>query len=139
MAVFTKSQMNEIKEYLFHSSTHDSLLKNVHYDEDLNFIRLDFENLRDQVCYHFSFHDIKALQLIKCFDYSYYIGSKTVIAFEIEENDACFQNLVIDDKEASECLLFVIEMLSGDTLHIAGKSVDVVSESVTGVSQGRFS
>lgn len=136
MISFRKSQMNQLKDYLYHSCIHDSLLKDAQYNIVRNCFELVLFYPSTRYCNRLSFQDVLEIRLIKCFDCSY-CDSETINTLIVEDNGICFRDTEVSKNEkTSDYIIFTLEMLSGDTINIVSKEISVCELGVLQETQG---
>lgn len=121
MKQFDKNKIEELKDYLYHSESHDAVLKNSQYDKNHKTLYIDIFNPIFNVEIHFVFCDVKVLSLINCKTLG---NSESVYSLSVEEDysylKSCFH---INDNELDNALYLLFEMFSGQQLHIVFKEV----------------
>ena len=125
MISFRKLQIDQIKDYLYHSCIHDSLLKDARYNLVKGCLELTLYSPYNCYFYKLSFQDILEMQFVKCFDYCY-CDSETINTLIVDDNGMRFRNTeVSDSKIISDYIFFTLEMLSGDILNIVSKEISI--------------
>ena len=123
MSEFTKKNASELKDFLFHSNTHDSQIQNIEYKYSKGVIKIELYNSFYNSRYEFTFRDV-VLFLTTKGDWG---GRQdTVSALDLEEDYSYLQDKIPEHITCPEDYLYlVLEAFSGDAIHILSKEVTV--------------
>lgn len=121
MPQFDRSQVQNLKDYLYHSAIHDAKIKTFKYDREQRILTIEAANLIDSVSLCMIFKEIKVVLSIN----SNQLGCReTIISLTAEDDFSHLQNyaqICGDGFDNSLYLLF--QMFSGDELHIISEKV----------------
>lgn len=122
MSIFSKSNIEKLKEVLYNSYVHDAKIKSVKYECGDNSLNIEMFNSIFQVIINVIFLDIQLAFLVSGNN----LGSReTVISLTLEEDYSYLQNYVPEHRGKIDHLYLLFQMLSGDELHIVSKEVVV--------------
>ena len=124
MPRYKKSNIRELKEFLYNSCVHDAKLKNINYDctpsGSTSMFPLNFSVIR-MVKIALTFLDIEIMLTVKG---EWCENRETIISLTAEDDFSYLQNYLIKHGESMEDSLYMLfQMFSGDELHIVSKEV----------------
>lgn len=121
MPEFDKSNINKLKDYLYHSHIHDALLENIRYDGKQRTVYVTTINRIWNVKINLTFIDVKLFLSACVKDIA---NSETIISLSVEEEYALVKNCIQPGNEKLETSLYMLfQMLSGNELHIISERV----------------
>lgn len=121
MPRYKKSNIRELKEFLYNSCVHDAKLKNINYDCSEGNIKIELFNPIFDVKIALTFLDIEIMLMVKG---EWCENRETIISLTSEEDFSYLQNYLIKHGESMEDSLYMLfQMFSGDELHIVSKEV----------------
>lgn len=123
MSKYTKSNIEELKAFLYDSYVHDANLGYVEYSCKDDRIKIELYNPIFDVKIDLTFLDIVITLSIK----GDWPGNRaTLISLSVEKNLSYLQESLLKANEYMEDALYLLfQMLSGDELHIVSKEVIV--------------
>lgn len=123
MSKYTKSNVEELKAFLYDSYVHDANLGNVEYSCKEDSIKIELFNPIFDVKIDLTFLNIGIALSIKG-DWSE--NRATIISLTVEEDFSYLQNYLLKSSEYTEDSLYLLfQMFSGDELHIVSREVIV--------------
>lgn len=133
MPKFDKASTEGLKEFLYNSYDHDAKLENVIYGCGKDSIKLNLFNPIFNVKIALTFYNIRLALAVKGKEYG---SHETVISIIVQEDFSYLHNHL---PKYSECLddslYLMVQMFSGDELHIVSKEVIVeITKQTTGDS-----
>lgn len=121
MPRFNKSQINELKNYLYTSNIHDSVIKNVLYERAQKTLTIKISTPINNQEINIHFLDVHTVLFISGKELG---NSDTILSLSIEDNYSNLQtNSSMFDKNIINSLYMMFQMFSGDELHIASQEV----------------
>lgn len=121
MPKYKKSNIKELREFLYHSYDHDAKFKSVIYDYSEGNLKIALFNPFFDVEIDLIFFNVEMTLAVKG-DWSK--DRETVISITAEEDFSYLQNYLIKRSEWMEDSLYMMfQMLSGDELHVVSKEV----------------
>lgn len=123
MSKYTKSNVEELKAFLYDSYVHDANLENVEYSCKEDKIKIELFNPIFDVKIDLTFLNIGIALSIK----GDWPGNRaTIISLTVEEDFSYLQNYLLKSSEYTEDSLYLLfQMFSGDELHIVSREVIV--------------
>lgn len=123
MPRFKRSQIEGLKNYLYHSNVHDAKIEDYRYDRKQRIISIQAVNPIYGVRIYFTFEKAKAVLFI-CGNWH---GScDTIISTTVEEDYSRLQNCIqICGDSQNDYLYLVFQTFSGDELHIVSQEVSI--------------
>lgn len=116
MPRFDKTQIKELKDYLYQSNIHDARMKDSCYDRGKKMLSINVINPIHNVKMKFIFCDVKAMLSISGNELG---SSETVNCLIVEEDFSFMQNSLSEyDMNFDESLYLLLQMFSGDELHV---------------------
>ncbi|MBR5323079.1 MAG: hypothetical protein IKU48_06000 [Clostridia bacterium] len=121
MPRFNKSQINELKNYLYTSNIHDGVIKNVLYERAKKTLTIKISTHINNQEINVHFLDVHTVLFISGKESG---NSDTILSLSIEDNYSNLQtNSSMFDKNIINSLYMMFQMFSGDELHIASQEV----------------
>jgi len=123
MIKFNKNKMPALRDFLYHSNVHDANLETIVYKSDEYRITIQLVNSFCNIKYDFTFCNIKLFLSIKGNEYG---SQKSVLSMTAEDDFSYLKKYMqnfIDDSD--DYVYTVIQMFSGDELHIISKEIIV--------------
>ena len=118
MPSFDISNVDELKKLVYNSYVHDAIIKCIKYEFDA--LNIKCFNYMFNTEYTLSFKQIK-FKLEKKGDWG---GSKeTIFSLTIEDISSLEKEIIDCDLDLCNCIYVVIQMLSGDELHIVASKI----------------
>ena len=128
MPRFDRNNIKELKEFLQNSYDHDAKLENIRYDCGEDSIKIELFNPIFNVKIALIFRNIGVVLAIKGGKYG---NRETIISLTIEEDFSYLQTYLPKHSECIEGSLYLLlQMFSGDELHIVSKEV-IIEEAIT--------
>lgn len=127
MIRFDKSKMDELKEFLYHSDSHDAEIKNSKYDMENKIYYINLYNSILNVEMNFIFYNVKIVMFFKDYNYGQLSGySDQIYCLSVEENYSLFKsNPNLHDDYYNDTLYLLFETFSGDALHVVCNEVSI--------------
>lgn len=123
MPRFHTHNVEDLKELLYNSPVHDANLETVEYDCREDSLKIQLCNPIFGVKIDITFHDIDAV-LARKGDWPR--SRETVLSLSVEEDLSTVRDrLSKDGKDLEGSLYLLLQMFSGDELHIVSKEVNV--------------
>lgn len=121
MPRYNKSNIKELKEFLYNGYVHDAKLGNIKYDFREDNIKIELFNPISNVKIALTFFNIGVALTIK----GKWLGNReTIISLTAEEDSSYLQNYLLKHSKYMEDSLYLLfQMFSGDELHIVSKEV----------------
>ena len=125
MPIFDKSTTKDLRAFLYNSYIHDSELESVRYEHGKDSIMIEANNPIFHVKTRLTFCDIGIALAIRGDD----LGSReTILSLTVEDDLSLLQNHIQKSKFRGEDALYLLmQMFSGDELHIIAKKVIIES------------
>ena len=121
MPKFNKGNINELKEFLYNSYSHDAKLKIAKYDCGQDSLKIELYNPIFNVKMYFYFHNIEIVFTVKG---EWFGNRETINSITVEEDFSYLHNYLLKRKDyMEESLYLLFQMFSGDELHIVSKEV----------------
>ena len=121
MPRFDKNNTKEFKEFLFNSCVHDAKLSNIEYRYAQDSIKIELINLTFNAKIELTFCNVAIMFTIKGKDYG---DREAVLSLTIEEDYLYIQTCLPKHSEYMEDSIYLLlQMFSGDELHIISKEV----------------
>ncbi len=130
MSVFNKSQQQELKDYLYGCYIHDASIVAIQYLKNENMLLLEMENTVFSQKISVLFKDVIMSATIS----GQVFGRQDVVLSLTVEDDSILSERCFGSgrKEMESYIYFLLQMLSGNEIHIFANTVDVfVSEAVS--------
>ena len=123
MSKYTKSNVEELKAFLYNSYVHDANLGTVEYSCKEDSIKIELFNPIFDVKIDLTFLNIGIALSIK----GDWPGNRaTIISLTVEDDFSYLRNCLLKSSEYMEGSLYLLfQMFSGDELHIVSKEVIV--------------
>lgn len=127
MTKFDISKVEKLKEFLYHSNSHDAEIMNSKFDIKNGIYYIDLYNPTVKYYMHFIFYDVKIAMFFKDYNYGLLMGNnEKIYCLSVEENYSCFnENLNLSDDYYDDTVHLLFEMFSGDALHVVCKEVSI--------------
>lgn len=123
MPRYSKSDIQELKEFLYNSHVHDAKFESIKYDRKESALHMVIVNPISDVKMNLTFLNT-AIVLATKGDWSE--NRETILALVVEEDFSYLQNQLLEHSEYREDSLYLLfQMFSGDELHIVSKEVMV--------------
>lgn len=118
---FDRSQMGELKDYLYHSDIHDAQIETFRYDREGRILTVETVNPIHNVRIDMIFKEVKVFLSISGNEFG---RRETILSLTVEEDYSCLQNCA---QVCGDCfddsLYLLFQMFSGDELHIICEKV----------------
>lgn len=123
MRKFSKEDIPELKDYLYHSYIHDAKLKRFHYRWRESRLELTAVNSIFHEKEDFAFLGVEAV----CIREGHELGrNDTILGLSVQEDLAQLRDYIRAPLEnEAECLHLIFELFSGTELHIAARETAV--------------
>ena len=121
MPQFDRFQIEDLKDYLYHSGVHDAKIKTLKYDRERRNLTVEAVNPIHNVRIRMAFKEIKVILSNSGNE----LGCReTILSLSVEEDYSYFQNCA---QVCGDCfdnsLYLLFQMFSGDELHIISEKV----------------
>ena len=121
MPRFSKNNAQELKELLFNSCLHDAELKDIRYNLGEHSVTIRMFNPIYNVKFDLTFSNIEMVFGIKGREFG---SSETIVSLTLEEDFSYLQTYLPEHSKCMDSSLYLLlQMFSGDELHIASKEV----------------
>ena len=123
MPRFNKSNIKELKDFLYNSYAHDAKLENVKYKSGEDSIKIELYNPIFEVKSDLTFRNIGIVLAFK----GDWIGNReTILSLTVEEDFSYLQTYLTNYNECNDNSLYLLfQMFSGDELHIVSREITV--------------
>lgn len=121
MPKFNKSNIHELKNFLYNSCVHDAKLENFEYKPGKDIVKIELFNPIYNIKTILIFQNIEIALAIKGKEYG---SSETIISLTVEESTSYLPLHLSKHNKYNEAFLYLLfQMFSGDELHIISKEV----------------
>lgn len=123
MMKFDRNSITKLKEFLYNSCVHDAKMKSIEYQCGENGIKIELFNPIFNSKMTIIFQNVEIVLAVKGKSYG---DSKTIVSLTVEEDFSYLKTYLQKYSEGVEsCLYLLLQMFSGDELHIVSKEVVV--------------
>ena len=121
MTKFDIFQIEDLKNYLYHSYIHDAKIETLIYDRANKILKIEAFNSIHDIRIRFTFAEVKIMLSISGAEQG---STETIISLSVEEDYSYLQNCTkIGGDCLNGCLYLLFQTFSGDELHIASENV----------------